>query len=72
MCPKCKRVYPNTGPDLYHPLTEEEEKARQDKRWKCEKCGSMSRAYESWGGVSSRCQWCGARRPGDLLSWHKF
>lgn len=36
MCPKCKRIYPNSAPDLFHPMSVDELK------WQCPKCGASN------------------------------
>lgn len=64
MCPECKRIYPNVAPNMFHPETEEE------RSWKCGKCGAMNSNSLS-GGPRTKCEKCGARRPGDPASWYE-
>lgn len=63
MCPKCKRIYPNSAPDMFHP------KSIDELAWKCPKCGEFN--SESYGGAPrSHCAKCGANRPGDPKDWY--
>lgn len=58
MCPKCKRIYPNTAPDMFHPLSIEE------LQWTCPNCGASN--TDSYAGAPRRkCAKCGADRPGN-------
>jgi len=62
-CPGCGRIYPNSAPDLFHPLTEEE------LRWKCDQCGEMNDNSNS-GILRASCAKCGAKRPDNPEGWH--
>ena len=63
MCPQCKRIYANTAPNLFHPLSEEE------KRWRGVRCGAWNEA--SCAGAPRRvCSQCKAARPGNPDSWY--
>lgn len=56
ICPRCKRIYANAAPDMYHPMSEDE------LRWSCVKCGTVNE--NSCAGVRcTKCVKCGAARP---------
>ena len=63
LCPQCKRIYANTAPDLFHPLTEEE------RRWTCRQCGRLNEASCA-GAPRKACAFCGAVRPGNPKDWY--
>ena len=64
MCPKCKRIYPNVAPSMYHP------KSVDELRWNCVKCGELNDC--SYAGAPRRtCAKCGADRPGNPEDWYK-
>lgn len=63
-CPQCGRIYPNVAPDMIHPETEEE------RRWKCAKCGAENAPSQA-GAPRSKCEACGAVRPGNPADWYR-
>ena len=63
MCPRCKRIYANSAPNLFHPLSEDE------KRWKCEACGAVNENSHA-GAPRGSCTYCQAVRPGKPDSWY--
>ncbi len=56
MCPECKRIYPNSAPDMYHPQTEDE------LAWRCGACGEENSNSQA-GAPRRKCSRCGAPRP---------
>lgn len=55
ICPGCKRIYANTAPDMFHPLSEDE------LRWTCAACGTVN--DNSCNGTKrTACVHCGAKR----------
>ncbi len=63
ICPQCGRTYPNSAPDMFHPKTEEERK------WKCEKCGTLNE-HSKGSGPRTSCAKCGTQRPGSCFDWY--
>lgn len=65
MCPKCKRIYPNSAPDMYHP------KSVDELAWTCTECGAANSC--SYAGAPRRCcAKCGAKRPGAPGDWYRI
>ncbi|MBQ9942205.1 MAG: hypothetical protein IJP03_04265 [Christensenellaceae bacterium] len=55
MCPQCKKIYANTAPNLFHPVSEDE------LNWNCSACGAEN--SNSYAGAWRRfCEKCGAPR----------
>lgn len=63
MCPKCKRIYPNSAPDMVHP------KSVDELMWDCPECNAPNDC--SYAGAPRRsCTKCGAKRPGNPEEWY--
>ena len=64
MCPKCKRIYINSAPDLFRP------KSVNEMKWTCSKCGAANDCSYA-GAPRTKCAECGATRPGYPADWYK-
>ena len=63
MCPECKRIYPNSAPDIVHP------KSVDELRWDCPECGATNDSSCA-GAPRISCEKCGAKRPGSPEDWY--
>ena len=62
-CPDCGKIYPNTAPDMFHPISEDE------LRWICGQCGETNEnSYQ--GCPLTKCIKCGSHRPGNPEEWY--